>query len=97
MLDFEMKESQLVPRYHVMTCSKEADLEALRRDFAYLRSEALGKQAASYGGLGISVTVEEEIIAKESSFAVRLQAMPDPPIRPSMLTPSLASCESGSS
>ncbi len=62
-----------------MTCSPDTDLESVLQRAAFLRPSALGRQAASYGGLGIRVTVEREIIAKVSSFAVTLHAMPQAP------------------
>ena len=78
-LEPKMQDSQMVPEFHVMTCSKDTDLDSMRQLAPYLRSHALGRRTASYGDLVILVTVEPELIAKQSTFAVRLHATTDLP------------------
>ena len=71
-LEFEIQGLQAQARYHVMTSSRDTALEDLSQKFIYMRPEAFGKQTANNSSLNVKVTVEEEHVAQEPMFVLRL-------------------------
>ena len=59
-------------RCHVMASSRDTALEDLSRPFMYMRPQALGKQAATVGSLHVGVAMEEDRVAQEPIWIVKL-------------------------
>ncbi|KAM5364137.1 hypothetical protein ACJZ2D_011638 [Fusarium nematophilum] len=78
-LRVEIQRLQLRARCDVMTLSRGTALEELSQNLLYMRSEALGKQAASIGNLHVKVTVEEGYVAEERMLFVTLARTPSLP------------------
>jgi hypothetical protein len=72
LLEFEIQQSQVQARCHVMVSSRDTTLKDLAEGLVLMREEALGKQSASDGTLSIRVTVEKDTIAGEPVFLVRV-------------------------
>ncbi|KAL6415972.1 beta transducin-like protein [Ilyonectria robusta] len=82
-LELEIDGLQRRTRSHIMTSSRDTDLEDLFQKFIYIRPEALGKQTANNGMLTVGMTVNEEQVAQEHMFVVRLapvSSSPDAPV-----------------
>jgi hypothetical protein len=75
-LEFKLQESGVLPRYHVMICSRDTRLEELAEKFIYI-TRAFGKQSASNGVLNLQVTLEPVTI--HQMFIIRLAAILHPP------------------
>ncbi|CAH0055075.1 unnamed protein product [Clonostachys solani] len=73
-IDFQIKETELQrPCYfHVMILSREITLKELSQGFCKLRKCVLGKHTASVGSLNLQLSVDEENVAKEPVFVLRL-------------------------
>ncbi|KAH7007400.1 hypothetical protein EDB80DRAFT_457402 [Ilyonectria destructans] len=81
-LELEIDGLQRQTRSHIMTSSRDTDLEDLFQKFIYIRPQALGKQTASNGMLTVGVTVNEEQVAQEHMFVVRLAPVSSSPEAP---------------
>ncbi|KAH8666221.1 hypothetical protein BGZ61DRAFT_461766 [Ilyonectria robusta] len=81
-LELEIDGLQRQTRSHIMTSSRDTDLGDLFQKFSYIRPEALGKQTASNGSLTVGVTVNEEQVAQEHMFVVRLARVSSSPEAP---------------
>jgi hypothetical protein len=77
MLEVDAQSSELQARPHVMIASRGTSLQAVIREFSYMRSEALRKQSASNGILNLHVTLE--YIATQRVFVMRLDTPPSSP------------------
>ncbi|RYO96410.1 hypothetical protein DL765_011600 [Monosporascus sp. GIB2] len=79
-LEFEIQGSRTQARCHVMIGSKDTTLQDLSKSLIYMRPEAFGKQSASNGILDVEVAVNEEYVAQEPMFVVRLARASSPPV-----------------
>lgn len=80
--ELEIDGFQRQTRSHMMTSSRDTDLGDLFQNFLYIRPEALGKQTASNGMLTVGVTVNEEQVAQENMFVIRLAPVSSSPEAP---------------
>jgi hypothetical protein len=72
LLEFETQGSQAHARCSIMIVSKTTSLEDLASKFIHMRQAPFRKQSATDNMLSISVAVEQETIAGQQMFLVRL-------------------------